>query len=49
MSTIKVNKSEAIKAIKKALNNKKLMQKFLNGEISRAELEKKGIKLADAL
>lgn len=48
MKTI-MTKEIIIQALKKAVDDKKVVSKYLKGEISRIDLEKKGIKLAKPL
>lgn len=42
----KLTKESVISAIKKALDNKRETIKFLKGDITKEELESKGVKLA---
>jgi len=48
MKTVMTRES-VIAAIKKAVEDKKIVKKYLNGEISKSDLERKGIRLAKPL
>ncbi|MGV6944171.1 hypothetical protein [Sphingobacterium kyonggiense] len=45
----RMTKEMIIQALKKAVDDKKMVSKYLKGEISRNDLENKGIKLAKPL
>ncbi len=46
MKTIKVNKTNIVNSINKIVFNKSLVRSYLRGEITKEQLELKGIKFA---
>lgn len=45
MGNINLNKEEALRIIKKLLSDKKIVSQYLRGEITKQELDNRGIKL----